>query len=73
MAVDKRRAKQELDDLLMMLHVYRRDLEAYRDEGDAAEVERCERVLKLAHSRIRKHCAEHGLDLPHDVPSEDSK
>ncbi len=70
MAVDKRRAKRELDDLLMMLHVHRRDLEAYRDEGDAAGVERCERALKLGYSRIRKHCTEHGLDLPNDIPAE---
>jgi hypothetical protein len=33
-------------------------------------VARCEQLLKIDHSHIRKLCARHDLELPHDVPSE---
>ncbi len=70
MATDKRAAERELERKLMALSSHRRDLEAFRNEGDAAGVARCERLLKLDYSGIRKHCAKHDLELPHDVPSE---
>ena len=41
-------------------------------EGDDADEERCEWALKYDYARIRSHCAEHGLELPHDVPPEDA-
>ncbi len=70
MADDKQVANRKLEELLMALGGDRRYLKAYRDKGDAAGVERCEQLLKAYHSRIREHCAEHDLDLPHDVPPE---
>ena len=72
MADDKRVANQELEDLLTAMSWHRRGLAAYRDKGDADSTARCERLLKLDYRRIRAHCAEHGLDLPHDVPPEDA-
>ncbi len=70
-AADKRVAAiRKLEDLLMAMSLHRRSLEAYRNKGDAAGVERCEWLLKYDYSLIRKHCIEHGLELPHDVPSE---
>ncbi len=70
MAVDTRAAERELERKLMALSSHRRDLEAFRNEGDAAEVVRCERALKVNYSLIRSHCAKHDLELPHDVPPE---
>ena len=69
MAIDKRVAKLKLDDLLMTLSGDRRYLKVCRNKGDAAGVARHERALELNHSLIRAHCAEHDLELPHDVPS----
>ncbi len=73
MADDRRLAKRKLEAMLMTLSGHRRDLERYRAAGSAAGVGRCERALRIDYALIRKHCAEHELDLPHDVPSEDSK
>ncbi len=73
MAVDKRAAKRKLEDLLTVMSWHRSDLEAYRKKDDAFGVKRGERLLKFDHSRIREHCARHDLELPHDVPAEDSK
>ncbi len=73
MADDKQAAERRLDNLLMTRDRNRRDLEVYRDKGDTPEMKRCQRALKFDHSRIRSHCSEHDLDLPHDVPAEDSK
>ena len=70
MADDKRVAERELENLLTVMSRHRRDLASYVSIGDFSEVERCEQLLKAYHSRIREHCAEHGLDLPHDVPPE---
>ncbi len=70
MAVDKLAAKQELEGMLIKRHWLVRDLEAYREKGDAAGVARCERALKINYSLIRSHCAKHDLELPHDVPPE---
>ncbi len=70
MADDERVAERKLEESLMMVSRYRNDLAAYHNKGDASGVERCERALKLNYSRIREHCAEHNLELPHDVPSE---
>ena len=72
MAVDKRRAKRELEELLTTLSWHLIDLEAYRENGDAAGAARCEPLVKAQEGRIREHCAEHGLELPHDVPPEDA-
>ncbi|MCH7643395.1 MAG: hypothetical protein IH974_01045 [Myxococcales bacterium] len=72
MADDKRVAKLKLDDLLMTLSGDRRYLKVCRNKGDAVGVERYERALKLNHSLIREHCAEHHLKRPHDVPPEDA-
>jgi len=47
-----------------------RNLEGYREKGDAVGVARCETLVKTEERRIREHCADHGLELPHDVPSE---
>jgi len=66
--VDKRVAKRELEELLMAVSSHLRDLEAYRNEGDDAGEERSEWALKHDYASIRSHCAEHGLELPHDVP-----
>ena len=70
MATDKRAAERELERKLMALSSHRRDLEAFRNEGDAAGVARSEQLLELDYAAIREHCAEHGLELPHDVPPE---
>ena len=70
MAVDKRVAKRKLEDLLMEMSWHRRYLKEYRNRGDAIGVTRCELLLKFNYSDIRKHCAEHDLELPHDVPDE---
>ena len=72
MATDKRVAERKLEDLLTVMGWHRRDLEAYRNEGDTLTVTRYERLLKLDYARIRSHCAEHDLELPHDVPPEDA-
>ena len=69
-ATDNRAAKRILEELFMTMGGFRRHLEAYRNKGDFSGVARCELALKLAYSRIRKHCADHDLELPHDVPSE---
>jgi hypothetical protein len=63
-------AKRKLEDLLMTMSWHRKALAAYRNNGDTAGVERCERALKFNYLRIRKHCAEHDLELPDGVPSE---
>ncbi len=70
---NKRVPKRRLEELLMTLNRVRSHLESYREKGDAAGVERCERALKIEHALIRSHCTKHGLDLPHDVPSEDAE
>ena len=72
MADDKRVAERKLGDLLTVMSWHRRDMTADRNKGDAFTVARCERLLKLDYARIRSHCAEHDLDLPHDVPPEDA-
>ena len=72
MADDKRVAKRKLGDLLTVMSWHRRDMTADRNKGDAFTVARCERLLKLDYARIRSHCAEHDLELPHDVPPEDA-
>lgn len=71
MAVDKRAAKQKLEEMLMAMSGHRSDRAAYSDKGDASGVARCERALEFNYSRIRKHCTRNDLELPHDVPSED--
>ncbi len=73
MATDKRAAERDLEKKLMTVSSHRRDLEAFRKEGDAAGVERCERALKIDDALIRGHCAKHGLDRPHDVPPKDAE
>lgn len=70
MATDKRVAERKLEDLLMAVSAHLRDLEAYRNEGDAVRVTRSEQLLEVDYATIREHCAEHGLDVPHDVPPE---
>jgi hypothetical protein len=70
MATDKRVAKQKLGEMLIHLHGHRNDLAACSDKHDAFGVKRCVRLLKIDHSRIREHCAEHDLELPRDMPSE---
>ncbi len=73
MATDKRAAERMLEELLMTLSGDRRYLKAYRNKGDAAGVARYKGILKLDYALIRSHCAEHDLELPHDVPSEDAE
>ena len=73
MAVDKREAKRKLAGMLMTMSMHRRARAAYRDKGGASAVARSKRVLKYDYSRIREHCAEHGLDVPHDIPDEDKE
>ncbi len=70
MATDKRVAERKLEELLTVMSWHQSDLAAYRNKVDASTVTRCERLLKLDYARIRTHCAEHDLELPHDVPSE---
>ena len=70
MADDKRATERRLEDLLMAVSWHRTVREGYRNEGGTAGVKRCERLLKLDYARIRELCAEHDLELPHDVPSE---
>jgi hypothetical protein len=72
-AVDKLAAKQELEGMLIKRRWLVRDLEAYREKGDAVGVARCEPLVKAQERRIREHCAEHGLELPHDVRPEDAE
>ncbi len=70
MAIDKQVAKLELDDLLTVMGWHRSALAAYRNKEGAARVARYELLLKLDYARIRAHCAEHDLELPHGVPPE---
>ena len=70
MADDERVAKRKLENLLTLMRGHRRDLVAYLSIGDFSGVARCEQLLKVYYSRIREHCAEHHLELPHDAPSE---
>ncbi len=70
MADDKRVAKRKLEEMLLAMIGHQSDLAAYRNRGDASRVAQCERALRVYSSRIREHCAEHDLELPHDVPSE---
>ncbi len=72
MATDKRAAERMLEELLMTLSGDRRYLKACRNKVGAARVARCELLLKLDYARIRTHCAEYDLELPHDVPPEDA-
>ena len=58
-----------LEELLMTLSGDRRYLKACRNKGDAFTVVRYKGILKLDYALIRSHCAEHDLELPHDVPS----
>ncbi len=69
MADDMRVAERKLESMLMEVSGLRNDLAAYHNKGGASGVERCERALKLNYSRIREHCIEHDLTLPHDMPS----
>jgi hypothetical protein len=69
-ADDERIAEQELEEMLLAMSRHRNAEAAYSDKGDTFGVARCKRVLRLDRSRIRKHCARHDLDLPHDVPPE---
>ena len=70
MAVDKRKAKRKLAELLVTMEGHRNNLATYSRRGDAAGVERCRTLLKLDHRHIREHCGEYRLELPHDVPDE---
>ena len=70
MTVDGQRAERELEEMLMEMSEHRSHLAAYHNIRDAFGVKRGERLLKFDHSRIREHCAEHDLELPHDVPFE---
>ena len=70
MADDKRAAERMLEELLMTLSEDRRYLKACRNKVDATGVARYKRILKIDYALIRSYCAEHDLELPHDVPSE---
>ncbi len=72
MTDDKRVAKRKLEDLLTVMGWHQSDLAAYRDKGGATRVARCESLLEFDYARIREHCAEYDLELPHDVPPEDA-
>ncbi len=72
MATDKRVAERELKKKILTRLWHQRDLEAYRKKGNAAGEERCKLALELYDALIRSHCAEHDLELPHDVPPEDA-
>ncbi len=65
-------AKRKLEELLKAVSWHRRAQEAYRNEGSASGVERCDSLLELDYALIRSYCAEHDLELPHDVPPEDA-
>ncbi len=67
-----REAKRKLEEMLTAMSGHRSDLAAYRNKGDAFGVARCERLLEFDYARIREHCAEYDLELPHDVPPEDA-
>ena len=68
MVDDMRVAERKLESMLMEVSGLRNDLAAYHNKRDASGVERCERELKIIYSRIRVHCIEHDLTLPHDMP-----
>ncbi len=70
MATDKRVVDRRLEDLLMARDWHRSIKETYRKKGNASGEERCDQLVKADNRRIREHCAEHGLELPHDVPPE---
>ena len=72
MATDKRAAERKLEELLMTRDWHRSIEEKYREKGNASGEERCDQLVKADNRRIREHCAEHGLELPHDVPPEDA-
>ncbi len=70
MVVNSLAVKRRLDKLLMTMSLHRLDQTKYRNRGDAAGVERCERTLEFDRRRIREYCAVHDLELPRDVPFE---
>ncbi len=70
MAVDKRPAERRRDELLMTRRWHWSVKDAYHRKGNASGEERCDQLVKADNRRIREHCAEHGLELPHDVPPE---
>ncbi len=69
-AVDKRAAKRKLAELLTTKGWHENALAACREKEDASGVKGCEWALRIDYSLIRKHCAEHEIELPHDVPPE---
>ncbi len=72
MATDKRAAERKLEELLKAVSWHRSVQAAHRFEGSTDGVARCESLLEFDYARIREHCAEHDLELPHDVPPEDA-
>ncbi len=70
MATDKRAAERKLEELLKAVSWHRSVQAAHRFEGSTDGVARYKGILKLDYALIRSHCAEHKLELPHDVPPE---
>ncbi len=60
------KVEQKLEDLLIQVHRARQAISRAKESGKNTEI--LQHALKAAYARVRAHCEEHGLDLPHDIP-----
>ncbi len=60
------KVEQKLQDLLMQVHHARQAISKAKESRKNTEI--LQHALKAAYARVRAHCEEHGLDLPHDIP-----
>jgi hypothetical protein len=68
---DNRAAKRELDRMLSDLSRIRTELpDLERDGKESAGVTNAHRAISRLEEGIRRHCREHGLPLPNDVPTD---
>ena len=61
-------AESRLNELLRALYSHRSDRDEAERRGDADWLERCDLAIRTDYVLIRRHCEEHGLDVPMDVP-----
>ncbi len=60
------KVEQKLQDLLMRVRWSQQAVSKAKESGKNTEIP--QHALKAAYARVRAHCEEHGLDLPHDIP-----
>ena len=64
-------AERRLQALLLTLQYCRHALSDAEKSGKPEAIDRAREAIRIQHELIRKHCAETGLERPHDVPEED--